>query len=153
MLGADSAAALAIVLGLLTLSGVALLASSSWSHAFLVDHTWRLRPDTEQDRRLYDAMTAHDHAANDARIGQVEHHVDGNAGLLRHVAPARTREVQGLAHQALVGGGIGPQRRADTGRHRLGQLRVGVLPHDRDGVVQRTHAAGQAKLCAIGYPK
>jgi hypothetical protein len=41
---------------------VALLASSSWSHAFLVDHSWRLRPDTDQDRRLYDAMTAHDHA-------------------------------------------------------------------------------------------
>ena len=36
---------------------VALLASASWSHAFLVDHTWRLRPDTEKDRRLYDAMT------------------------------------------------------------------------------------------------
>jgi Catalytic LigB subunit of aromatic ring-opening dioxygenase len=39
---------------------VALLASSSWSHAFLVDHSWRLRPDTEQDRRLYAAMTAND---------------------------------------------------------------------------------------------
>ena len=40
---------------------VALLASSSWSHAFLVDSTWRLRPDTERDRRLYDAMVVHDH--------------------------------------------------------------------------------------------
>ena len=35
---------------------VALLASSSWSHAFLVDSTWRLRPDTERDRSLYAAM-------------------------------------------------------------------------------------------------
>ena len=35
---------------------VTLLASSSWSHAFLVDHTWRLRPDTDADRRLYDAL-------------------------------------------------------------------------------------------------
>src|SRR5579871_604732 len=39
---------------------VALVASSSWSHAFLCDHTWRLRPDTEADRRLYDALTARD---------------------------------------------------------------------------------------------
>lgn len=35
---------------------VALLASSSWSHAFLVDSTWRLRPDTARDRGLYTAM-------------------------------------------------------------------------------------------------
>lgn len=39
---------------------IALLASSSWSHAFLVDKTWRLRPDTDSDRRLYEAMSAHD---------------------------------------------------------------------------------------------
>ena len=53
---------------------VALLASSSWSHAFLVDHTWRLRPDTAQDRRLYDAMTAHDHASwRGTSLAQVEH--------------------------------------------------------------------------------
>lgn len=42
---------------------VALLASSSWSHAFLVDHTWRLRPDTPADRKLYEAMQAGDYAA------------------------------------------------------------------------------------------
>lgn len=35
---------------------IALLASSSWSHAFLVDHTWRLRPDTVADRDLYEAL-------------------------------------------------------------------------------------------------
>jgi hypothetical protein len=35
---------------------VSLLASSGWSHAFLTDHTYRLRPDTEADRRLYDAL-------------------------------------------------------------------------------------------------
>ena len=40
---------------------VALLASSSWSHAFLCDKTWRLRPDTPLDRRLYAAMVEHDH--------------------------------------------------------------------------------------------
>jgi Catalytic LigB subunit of aromatic ring-opening dioxygenase len=53
---------------------VALLASSSWSHAFLVDHTWRLRPDTANDRRLYDAMTAHDFAYWRSRtLADVEH--------------------------------------------------------------------------------
>ncbi len=42
---------------------VALIASSSWSHAFLVDHTYRLRPDTPADRRLYDALVAGDQTA------------------------------------------------------------------------------------------
>ncbi|WP_308314422.1 extradiol ring-cleavage dioxygenase [Streptomyces sp. GbtcB7] len=42
---------------------VALVASSSWSHAFLNDKAWHLRPDTEADRRLYDAMVAGDYAA------------------------------------------------------------------------------------------
>jgi hypothetical protein len=42
---------------------VALVASSSWSHAFLCDSTWRLRPDTPADRRLYQALTQHDYAA------------------------------------------------------------------------------------------
>jgi len=40
---------------------IALVASSSWSHAFICDKTWRMRPDTESDRRLYDAMVAGDH--------------------------------------------------------------------------------------------
>ncbi|MGW0577452.1 DODA-type extradiol aromatic ring-opening family dioxygenase [Streptomyces sp. NPDC002920] len=39
---------------------VALVASSSWSHAFLNDKGWHLRPDTESDRRYYDALVAHD---------------------------------------------------------------------------------------------
>jgi hypothetical protein len=39
---------------------VALVASSSWSHAFLVDKDWHLRPDTEADRRLYDAFVRGD---------------------------------------------------------------------------------------------
>jgi hypothetical protein len=42
---------------------VALVASSSWSHAFLVDHTWRLRPDLAADRRLYDALASGRHDA------------------------------------------------------------------------------------------
>ena len=42
---------------------VALVASSSWSHAFLTDHTWRLRPDTPADRRLYEALVGGDVAA------------------------------------------------------------------------------------------
>lgn len=39
---------------------VAFVASSSWSHAFLVDKDWHLRPDTAADRRLYDAFVAGD---------------------------------------------------------------------------------------------
>jgi hypothetical protein len=39
---------------------VALVASSSWSHAFLNDSTYRMRPDVELDRRLYAAMTRND---------------------------------------------------------------------------------------------
>jgi len=39
---------------------IALVASSSWSHAFLCDHTHRLHPDTDADRRLYDAFVAGD---------------------------------------------------------------------------------------------
>jgi hypothetical protein len=42
---------------------VALVASSSWSHAFLCDATWRLRPETPADRRLYEAMRAGDYGA------------------------------------------------------------------------------------------
>lgn len=40
---------------------IAIVASSSWSHAFLTDHTWRLRPDTDADRTLYDALVAGDY--------------------------------------------------------------------------------------------
>ena len=35
---------------------VALLASSSWSHAFLHDKAWRLYPDIESDRAFYEAL-------------------------------------------------------------------------------------------------
>ena len=35
---------------------VAVLASSSWSHAFLCDKTYRLAPDVASDRLLYQAM-------------------------------------------------------------------------------------------------
>jgi hypothetical protein len=39
---------------------VAIVASSSWSHAFLTDKTWRLHPDTASDRELYDALAVGD---------------------------------------------------------------------------------------------
>jgi len=39
---------------------VALIASSSWSHAFLCDKTYRLRPDIESDRALYEALLSND---------------------------------------------------------------------------------------------
>lgn len=40
---------------------VALIASSSWSHAFLVDKTWRLHPDVDFDHRLYAALRSGDY--------------------------------------------------------------------------------------------
>jgi len=40
---------------------VALVASSSWSHAFMVDKTWRMRPDVETDKALYEAMVRGDY--------------------------------------------------------------------------------------------
>lgn len=40
---------------------VALVASASWSHAFLNDKEWHLRPDTAADRELYDAMVRGDY--------------------------------------------------------------------------------------------
>ena len=36
---------------------VALVASSSWSHAFLTDKTYRLFPDNEFDRKMYEHLT------------------------------------------------------------------------------------------------
>ncbi|GGO68503.1 extradiol ring-cleavage dioxygenase [Nonomuraea cavernae] len=39
---------------------IALVASSSWSHAFLCDRTWRLHPDTPSDVRLYQALAGGD---------------------------------------------------------------------------------------------
>lgn len=33
-----------------------LMASSSWSHAFLTDHTWRLHPDHTRDELLFEAL-------------------------------------------------------------------------------------------------
>ncbi|KLL11265.1 extradiol ring-cleavage dioxygenase [Protofrankia coriariae] len=41
---------------------IALVASSSWSHAFLTDASWHLRPDTAADLRLYEAFVRGDYA-------------------------------------------------------------------------------------------
>ncbi|MET8427905.1 extradiol ring-cleavage dioxygenase [Nocardia sp. NPDC004860] len=49
---------------------VALVASSSWSHAFLHDKGWHLRPDTESDQELYDAMVAADYDLWNARTSK-----------------------------------------------------------------------------------
>ncbi|GAA5174316.1 hypothetical protein GCM10023321_77860 [Pseudonocardia eucalypti] len=49
---------------------VALVASSSWSHAFLNDKDWHLRPDTPADQRLYDAFVAGDWDAWTATTGK-----------------------------------------------------------------------------------
>ena len=39
----------------------ALVASSSWSHAFATDKTWRLQPDVTADRELYSALVDGDY--------------------------------------------------------------------------------------------
>jgi hypothetical protein len=49
---------------------VALIASSSWSHAFLVDKNWRLSPDTESDVRLYEMLTTGDYDSWQATTSQ-----------------------------------------------------------------------------------
>jgi hypothetical protein len=46
---------------------VALIASSSWSHAFLTDKNYQLYPDIVADRRLYDALRRGDYDAWRAR--------------------------------------------------------------------------------------
>ncbi len=53
---------------------VSIIASSSWSHAFLTDHTWRLRPDIDADRALYRAMVEGDYERFGAyTTAQIEH--------------------------------------------------------------------------------
>ena len=37
---------------------VAVIASSSWSHAFLHDKAWRLYPDVDSDRALFEALNS-----------------------------------------------------------------------------------------------
>jgi Catalytic LigB subunit of aromatic ring-opening dioxygenase len=49
---------------------VAYVASSSWSHAFLNDKDWHLRPDTAADMRLYDAMIRSDYETWTAVTGK-----------------------------------------------------------------------------------
>ena len=49
---------------------VALVASSSWSHAFLVDKTWHLTPDTESDLRLYELLKNGDYEKFQATSAQ-----------------------------------------------------------------------------------
>ena len=52
---------------------VAVLASSSWSHAFLVDKTYRLQPDIAADRALYTSLAAGDLATwRDYPLAQLE---------------------------------------------------------------------------------
>jgi hypothetical protein len=73
---------------------IALIASSSWSHAFLCDHTYRLHPDTPADRRLYDAFVAADWDVwRKVTLADVEH--AGQQELLNWFALAGAMEVVG----------------------------------------------------------
>ncbi len=50
-----------------------IMASSSWSHAFLTDSTWRLRPDTAADRALFDALRSGAYSAfRDVSLNSIE---------------------------------------------------------------------------------
>jgi hypothetical protein len=52
---------------------VALMASSGWSHGFLTDKYWRLRPDVEADRRLYTALVEQDYKFwHNYRLDEIE---------------------------------------------------------------------------------
>ena len=72
---------------------VALVASSSWSHAFLYDEGWHLRPDTESDRKLYDAMMADDHEPWIERTSQEVVHSGQHEILNWHCLLGAAREL------------------------------------------------------------
>jgi hypothetical protein len=73
---------------------IALVASSSWSHAFLCDATSRLYPDTPADRRLYDALAACNWDVWRAvTLDEVEH--AGQQELLNWFALAGAMEISG----------------------------------------------------------
>lgn len=60
---------------------VALVASSSWSHAFLNDKAWHLYPDIVSDRRFYEALVAGDTDVwREASLSDVE--ADGQHEML-----------------------------------------------------------------------
>ena len=70
---------------------VALVASSSWSHAFLVDKTHRMAPDVELDRELYLALKRGDWARwKEVTLEQVEQ--SGEQELLNWFALAGAME-------------------------------------------------------------
>lgn len=72
---------------------VALVASSSWSHAFLYDEGWHLRPDTEADRALYEAMVAGDHEPWIERTSQEVVHSGQHEILNWHCLLGAAREL------------------------------------------------------------
>ncbi len=75
---------------------VALVASSSWSHAFLVDKTWRLQPDLAADRRMYRALLDGDwNAWRSTTLAEVED--AGQQELLNWFALAGAMDALGQA--------------------------------------------------------
>jgi hypothetical protein len=75
---------------------VAVIASSSWSHAFLTDHTWRLRPDTTADIELYQALTTGDFARWE-KVTTAEIEVAGQQEILNWFALAGAAREIGAA--------------------------------------------------------
>ena len=87
----------------------ALIASSSWSHAFLTDKHYQLYPDIESDRRLYEALRAGDYET--WRRRRSRHRDVGPAGDAQLVH-ARRRD----------GGARAQARRVRVHRHVVVQL-------------------------------
>ena len=100
---------------------VALIASSSWSHAFLTDKNHQLYPDIEADRRLYEAL----------RVGDYDTWRDRAAGRHRGVGPAGDAQ---LVHAGRRHGGARPQARRVRLRRdvvvQLQQVLRGVHSHE-----------------------
>ena len=82
---------------------VAIVASSSWSHAFLCDKTYRLRPDTDSDRALYQDMIGNDFGALSTR-SLLEIEAAGQQEVLNWFALWGAMELagHGLVHSEMV---------------------------------------------------
>lgn len=72
----------------------ALVASSSWSHASQCDLTYRLRPDTDADRHLYEALLAGKAGTwRETTLDDLVH--AGHQGMLNWFSPVGAAETFG----------------------------------------------------------
>jgi hypothetical protein len=77
---------------------IAVIASSSWSHAFLVDKNWRLWPDLDADQRFYRALLDRDYATwGKASLAEIEE--SGQQEMLNWFCLVGLVDALGLAAQ------------------------------------------------------